>query len=161
MYEWKAYCTKQSLHNFNSAYMHIQVNSIGFWLKVYTNVCLHASCLLHPCPPSHLFLTMHDSMIFTMAEKQTMSCIHQSMQYAYSHNNVHSYIQQILLPPMHHCTTLIRCGKEPHTHAQHDRCSEAVMCWNVGHPALSCMVSPNIFLSISLWLYLCGLCSFL
>ena len=84
------------------------------------------------------------------------------MQYAYSHNNVHSYIQQILLPPMHHCTTLIRCGKEPHTHAQHDRCSEAVMCWDVGHPALSCMVSPNIFfvyisMAISLWSMLISL----
>ena len=39
---------QQSLHNFNSACMHMQVsinsNSIGFWLKVYEiiNVCLSA-----------------------------------------------------------------------------------------------------------------------
>ena len=35
--------------------------------------------------------------------------------------------------------------KEPHTHAQHDRCSAAVMCWDVGHPALSCVVFTYIF----------------
>ena len=40
--EWKAYYALQSLHNFNLAYMHIQINSIGFGLKVYTNVCLPA-----------------------------------------------------------------------------------------------------------------------
>ena len=70
--------------------------------------------------------------------------------YAYPHTNVRTWLYTTDIAPTNaHCAHYLDLinlmWKEPHTHAQHDRCSAAVVCWGVGHPALYCVVFLYIF----------------